>query len=156
MTMRDRIRALAEHLREDRAENQPSTPRERVVYIIEVWAALGLFFRATCHAVLYSLRYEDEDVHPLTMEYGWTTGLAVERDATDREPRHDDARDIQLATGAFSALLVLGTISYITIPPVVALALGPSVAVCVGDPFLGIYHDLSTANSQPTDPQPTD
>jgi len=150
--MREQLADLRDRLAEDRAENAPSSPRERVLYVAEVWAAMGLFFRAACHAVLYSLRYEDADIHPLEMEYGLTSGLAVLGDARGHEPTHADARDIQMATGIFSTLLVIGVVSTVeAVPVAVVVALGPSAAVCVGDPFLGIWDDLGTAFGSSTE-----
>lgn len=136
-------RSAIRRLTEDHREQRPSTTREAVIYAFELVAAFGLFARVASHVVVYGALHEDEDIHPLDIEWGWTPGLAVEADATGATPTQTDRARVQVISGLFWAGICVSAATSATIgmTPVAAVLFAPSVAVLVGDPIYGAVVD---------------
>lgn len=152
MTMREQVRDAIEWVREDRRENSPETPREWLIYIVEVWAALGLWWRGQLHLILWSAErcrqgHDTSEFHPLDIEWGLTPGVAVEDDALDDEMPAEAEHRIQTVTSLLTIVVMGGfwLSAGVSNGVVLLLTVGPSLAVAVGDPFWGLYADLRTA-----------
>lgn len=142
------VREAVDGLRRDHVEHRPRTAREWGVYTAELWCALGLWWRAWLHIIIWcAIRRERHGVAavPHDVEWGLTGDIAVQ----DAGLSVEETAAVQALTSFLTAtatLHVWTAAAGLAVSPVVALlVVGPALAVPVGDPVWGTIHEYRQA-----------